>query len=96
MAKKNGEFDLSVIVDVKNIGKVIGKTVAQLYVSDLNGEIERPIKELKGFEKVELAPGESKSVTFILNKRSFAWWKIEIHDWFVSKGKYQIIVDIDI
>ena len=82
----------SIQVDVVNTGNVTGKTVPQLYVSDLVQEVKRPVKELKGFEKVELMPGEMKTVTFLLNKRSFAWWNVEIHDWHVSLGNYQIIV----
>lgn len=93
--KNNGKSDnpeISVLVDVKNVGKMIGKTVAQIYVSDLVGAVQRPIKELKGFEKIELRPGENKTIIFNLNKRSFAWWNVDVHDWSVSKGKYQIIV----
>ena len=52
----------------------------------------RPIKELKGFEKVELAPGETKTVTFRLDKRAFAYYSVRIHDWHVESGKFTIMI----
>ncbi|KAK8888434.1 hypothetical protein M9Y10_039504 [Tritrichomonas musculus] len=84
--------EIEVSVDVKNTGDMEGKTVAQLYVADLVLEVDRPPKELKGFEKVALKPGEVKTIVFKLNRRSFAWWKVEIHDWFVSSGNFDIII----
>lgn len=88
----NKDENYSVLVDAVNTGKVVGKTVIQLYVSDLVQEVKRPVKELKGFQKIELNPGEMKTVTFTLNKRSFAWWDERIHDWNVSSGNYKIII----
>ena len=52
----------------------------------------RPEKELKGFEKVQLAPNETKTVTMELDKRSFAWYNTELHDWYAASGKYEILV----
>ena len=63
-----------VSADVTNTGKSAGKEVVQLYIRDLTGSAIRPEKELKGFEKVFLEPGETKTVTMELNKRSFAWY----------------------
>lgn len=83
---------VSVTVDVKNTGDVYGKEVVQLYVSPPKGDVIRAVKELKGFEKVGLAPGETKSVTMTLNKRSFAYYSINISDWLVDTGEYQILV----
>ncbi|KAK8866208.1 hypothetical protein M9Y10_009167 [Tritrichomonas musculus] len=83
---------LTVLVDVENVGPVSGKTVAQLYVSDKTFSVERPVKELKGFEKVSLNPGEVKTVEFHLNWRSFAYWNTDIHSWHVSSGDFQIII----
>lgn len=88
----NKNENYSVLIDAVNTGKVVGKTVIQLYVSDLVQEVKRPVKELKGFQKIELNPGEMKTVTFTLNKRSFAWWDERIHDWNVSSGNYKIII----
>ena len=83
---------VTVTVDVTNTGDVFGKEVVQLYVSPKNNKIIRPVKELKGFEKIALEPGETKTVSFILNKRSFAYWNMEIHDWHVESGKYDILI----
>lgn len=54
--------------------------ITQLYVNDLVKQVEMSLKQLKGFEKVELEPGETKTVSFTLNKRAFAWWNTKIHD----------------
>ena len=81
---------LNVSVTVTNTGSRTGKTVAQLYVSDVVSNVIRPVRELKGFEKVELAPGESKVVTFTLDKRSFAYWNEQINDWHVETGDFRI------
>ena len=81
---------LTVSVTVKNTGTCFGKNVVQLYVSDLSGSVLRPVRELKGFEKVALEPGEKKTVTFELDKRAFAYWNGDIHDWYVESGKYTV------
>ena len=81
-----------VSVDVTNTGKSAGKEVVQLYIRDLTGSAIRPEKELKGFEKVFLEPGETKTVTMELNKRSFAWYNTKLHDWFAASGDYEILV----
>ena len=81
-----------VYADVTNTGKSAGKEVVQLYIRDLTGSAIRPEKELKGFEKVFLEPGETKTVTMELNKRSFAWYNTELHDWSAASGDYEILV----
>lgn len=82
---------LRVCVDVTNTGDRAGKEVVQLYVSDRESqEVFRPVRELKGFEKVELAPGETKTVAFTLDKRAFAFWSVQIHDWYVENGTFDI------
>ena len=81
-----------VSADVTNTGKSAGKEVVQLYIRDLTGSAIRPEKELKGFEKVFLEPGETKTVTMELNKRSFAWYNTELHDWFAASRDYEILV----
>lgn len=83
---------LTVTVDVKNVGKTTGKEIVQLYVSDKTNAALRPEKELKGFEKVELKKGETKTVSFTLDKRSFAWYNTNIHDWFAATGDYEILI----
>ena len=81
---------LTVACTVKNTGDRAGKAVAQLYVGQLGGDVIRPVRELKGFEKVALAPGEAKDVAFTLDKRSFAYWNNTIHDWHVETGDFTI------
>ncbi len=83
---------VEVSITIKNTGSVEGKEVVQLYVSDKTGVEVRPEKELKGFEKVNLKPGEAKEVTFKLDKRSFAFWNVDIGDWYAASGKYIISV----
>jgi beta-glucosidase len=83
---------LTVTVNVKNTGAVAGKEVVQLYVKDLESSISRPVKELKGFEKIELQSGEEKAVTFTLDKRSFAYYNTELKDWHVESGEFELLV----
>ncbi len=83
---------LTVTVDVKNTGKVTGKEVVQLYVADKESTVIRPVKELRDFAKVELAPGETKTVTFTLDKRAFAYYSVKIHDWHVETGEFDILI----
>ncbi len=77
---------------VKNIGGVDGAEIAQLYVSKEDSKIFRAEKELKGFKKVYLKAGEEKEVEIELSKRAFAFYNVEIHDWHVESGKYNILV----
>lgn len=74
---------------VENTGDVAGKEIVQLYIEPINSTVHRPVRELKGFAKIELAPGESKRVTFILNDRSFAIWQ---DGWKVPEGDYKICI----
>ena len=83
---------LTVTVKATNTGDRTGKTVVQLYVGDQESTVFRPVRELKGFEKVELAPGESRDVSFTLDKRAFAYWNSELHDWHVETGAFTIEV----
>ena len=81
---------LTVTVDVTNTGSVAGKEVVQLYVSDRESTVFRPVRELKGFEKIALRPGETKTVSFTLDKRAFAYWNVQISDWHVETGAFDI------
>ena len=85
---------LTVSLKVKNTGAVAGKEVVELYVADHTGAAFRPVKELKNFVKVELHPGEEKTVSMELNKRSFAWYNEEIHDWYAASGTYEILWEV--
>ncbi|HOM74636.1 MAG TPA: glycoside hydrolase family 3 C-terminal domain-containing protein [Fervidobacterium sp.] len=88
----NDDETVEVRVKVKNTGNVKGKEVVQLYVRDCESTVNRPEKELKGFEKVELEPGEEKIVSFILDKRAFAYYNVELKDWYVESGEFEILV----
>lgn len=83
---------MTVSVDVTNTGKMAGKEVVQLYVADKKSKVIRPVKELRDFAKVDLAPGETKTVSFILDKRAFAYYSVEIHDWHVETGEFDILI----
>lgn len=83
---------VTVTVAVKNTGERAGKEVVQLYVRDVQSSVIRPPKELKGFEKVELQPGEQKTVSFVLDKRAFAYYNVGIKDWHVETGVFEILI----
>lgn len=83
---------LTVTVDVQNVGDVEGKEIVQLYVGDVESSVYTPAQQLKGFEKVSLEPGEKKSVTFSLDKRSFAFYNVNASDWQVESGDFKIMI----
>ncbi len=83
---------LLVKVKVRNTSELFGKEVVQLYVQDHQREIMRPIKELKGFCKLTLEPGECKEAVFELDKRSFAYYNVEQKDFLVQSGEFSILV----
>jgi len=83
---------IPVSFDVTNTGKVAGAEVAQLYVSDPSAKVKRPERELKGFKKVRLAPGETKHVTLNLDARAFSYWDATAHKWSIDPGKFVIRV----
>lgn len=92
---RNEIFDneeVIVSVKVKNTGNRTGKEIIQLYVRDVECSVIRPVKELKGFEKIELAPGEEKMVTFKLGKRAFAYYNVELKDWHVESGNFELLI----
>jgi beta-glucosidase len=78
--------------DVTNTGKVAGAEVAQVYVSDPSAKVDRPERELKGFDKVRLAPGETKHVTINLDARSFSYWDEGTHAWHIDPGKFIVLL----
>ena len=83
---------VTVSVDVTNTGDRTGKEIVQLYVADKESTVIRPEKELRDFAKVELAPGETKTVSFTLGKRAFAYYNTTIHDWHVETGDFDILI----
>ena len=91
-ASMNESDTLTVSFNVKNTGDVSGYEIAQLYVADKESTIYRPEKELKAFKKVWLNPGETKEIKLALNKRAFAFYNVNINDWCVESGDFDILV----
>ncbi len=84
--------DLTVGVTVTNSGQRAGSDVVQVYVRDVESSVPRPDKELKGFAKVRLEPGQSERVRIRLDRRSFAVWDVTAHDWLVEAGRFEVVV----
>ncbi|MEQ2457543.1 glycoside hydrolase family 3 C-terminal domain-containing protein, partial [Flavonifractor hominis] len=82
------EGTVTVSVDVTNTGTVAGKEVVQLYINDEESTIDRPVRELKGFEKIELQPDETKTVSFTLDKSDLSYWDDEVHSWMAEAGTF--------
>ena len=83
---------VTVTVDVTNTGNVAGKEIVQVYVHDQKSGLMRPAKELKGFAKVELQPGETKSVSIQLDFRAFAYYHPEYKQWITEDGEFDILI----
>src|SRR3989338_2655834 len=88
----DSKIDLEVSFDLKNTGQREGAEVAQLYIKDAESSVERPVKELKGFKRVDLKPGETKKVTFKLDKRSLAFYDADKKDWVAEPGEFEALV----
>jgi beta-glucosidase len=82
---------VEVSLTVKNTGKVAGKEVVQLYVSDLKSSLPRPPKELKGFAKVSLEPEQSETVTFTLDERALSFYDPHMHAWVAEPGEFRVL-----
>lgn len=87
-----GKESVKVSVKVKNIGDTAGKETVQVYVSDKEATVSRPIKELKAFEKTELLPGEEKTLSFELDERAFAFYNVVLKKWYVESGEFEISI----
>ncbi|MFI3330211.1 MAG: glycoside hydrolase family 3 C-terminal domain-containing protein [Rikenellaceae bacterium] len=83
---------LTVTAKIKNTGNFDAKEVAQLYISDVKSSVERPLKELKGFTKVDIKKGETVTVSFELDDRSFAFYDVKAKGWKVEAGDFDILV----
>ena len=86
------ELRVNVSCTVKNTGKYSGKETVQLYIRDKNDKVDKPIKELKGYEKVELAAGESKKVNFCLSGKEFAYYEESAGAFQIIPGEYEILL----
>ncbi len=82
----------TITVPVTNVGKVKGKEVVQLYVSDVKSSVDRPVKELKGFSKVELAPGETQQVSITVKGSDLGYFDADSHQWVVEPGVFEALV----
>ena len=83
---------LAISVDVTNTGERAAQEIVQLYVRDPEARVTRPEQELKGFAKVELAPGETKTVTLALDRRALAYWDDLQHAWVAEAGAFELAV----
>ena len=84
---------VQISVDIKNTGRRAGEETVQLYVGDeATRDVVRPPRELRGFQKIALAPGESRTVSFTLSERDFSYYDVHQHAWIVSPGKFRIDV----
>lgn len=88
---KEGD-SLTVNFTLKNVGEVAGAEVAQVYVCPPESKIYKADRELKGFKKVYLEPGEEKKVSITLDDRAFSYYNVNINDWHAESGTYKIIV----
>lgn len=84
--------NVAVSFDVTNMGKREGDEVAQVYVGDKHANVPRPAKELKGFAKAHLRPGETRHVTVKLDRRAFSYYDINLKQWHVDPGEFDILV----
>ena len=87
-----GSETLTVTVPITNTGDREGAEVVQLYISDLKSSLPRPVKELKGFCKVRLSPGETKEVTFTIDKLALSFFDDTCHEWKAESGKFEAII----
>ena len=83
---------ISFTVNVKNTGTREGQEVVQLYISDKKSSLPRPVKELKGFQKVKLAPGEEKAVTLTIDKKALSFFDDAKHEWIAEPGKFEAVI----
>lgn len=86
------EDSLVVTIPVKNIGKCAGKEIVQLYVHDVKASVDRPYKELKGFRKLQLEPGEEKLASFVISKDDLSYFDARKHAWVAEPGQFEVLL----
>lgn len=91
-AEGSGDDTFTITVPVTNTGDREGKETVQLYVSDLKSTVDRPVKELKGFRKVSIAPGQTVDVTFTLTRPDFSYFDADKHEWICEPGAFEALV----
>jgi len=87
-----GDQPVNVSFDVTNTGQREGAETGEVYVGDAHAKVERPVKELKGFGKVDLKPGETKTITVSLNRRAFSYYDVGKKAWTADPGEFGIMV----
>ena len=85
-----------VSLTVTNTGSVAGTEIVQLYVAKKNSELFRPAKELKGFARVTLAPGEKQRITIMLDDKAFRFWNVKANRWEIEGGEYELLVSASV
>ena len=92
--KTEGSADdvFTVSIPVTNTGDRAGREIVQLYVSDLKTTLPRPVKELKGFKKISLEPGQTETVTFEISRDDLSYFDADKHAWVVDPGKFEALV----
>jgi beta-glucosidase len=88
----SSDEQVSVAFDVTNTGTRAGADVAEVFVGDRHAPVPRPVKELKGFSRVSLGPGETKNVTVKLDQRAFSYYDVKSHTWTVAPGDFDLFV----
>ena len=91
-AEMTADQTLKVSVDVTNTGSADGAEVVQLYINDVKSTIDRPVKELKNFEKVYLKAGETKTVTFEIDAQDLSYFDADKHEWVAEPGKFKALI----
>jgi beta-glucosidase len=89
---QSSDQQVSVAFDVTNTGTRAGADVAEVFIGDHHAPVPRPVKELKGFTKVNLSPGETKNVTVKLDRRAFSYYDVKNHKWTVAPGDFDVFV----
>ncbi|MCL1066432.1 glycoside hydrolase family 3 C-terminal domain-containing protein [Shewanella olleyana] len=91
-SKLTGDKSLTVSANITNTSKVDGAEVAQLYLYDVKSSVSRPLKELKGFDKIWLKAGETGQVNFTLTQRDLSFWDINTNDWLAESGEFKVLI----
>ncbi|MCH5246873.1 MAG: glycoside hydrolase family 3 C-terminal domain-containing protein [Muribaculaceae bacterium] len=91
-SKMSADGSITVTVPVTNTGNVEGKEVVQLYIQDVKSSLPRPIKELKGFEKISLKPGETTNVVFNITPNDLKFFEPESHQWIAEPGDFKALI----
>jgi beta-glucosidase len=89
---QNEDTTFTIKISVKNTGNIYGKESVQVYVSDLESSVDRPVKELKGFAKIALNPGEEGQLEISLSKEAFSFFSEAKGKWIIEPGEFEILV----